>query len=132
VARSNRDVVQRLYAAWNSADPVEGVVPFLDPSFEWVNPSYAVEPGTRHGFDGWRKANSNIAAAFESYQHEPDEVIEADDKVLCFARFSARGRAGGIPYERVEHHLWTLRYGKVIRLQWFDEESEARDAAGLT
>src|SRR5919109_197309 len=106
---SNLDIVRRLYDAWNGADPVKDVIPFLDPDFEWVNPSYAVEAGTRHGHDAWREANANVAAAFEFYKHEPGEMIEAKDKVICFATFCARGRAGGLPYEKSESQVWTLR-----------------------
>lgn len=131
MALSNLEVVRRLYAAWNGAEPVEDALQFLDPSFEWINPPYAVEPGTRRGHEGWRQANSNVAAAFESYRHEPGEMIEAGEKVLCFATFSGRGRAGGIEYGKSEQHLWTLREGKVIRLEWFYEKSEALRAAGV-
>jgi ketosteroid isomerase-like protein len=129
--RANLELIRRVYAAWNGGDPIEGVIPLLHPNFEWVNPPYAVESGVREGHAGWREANARGQAAFESYKHEPGEMIEIDDKVLCFATFIARGRAGGIEYEKSEPHVWTIRDGKVVRFQWFHDDDEARLAAGL-
>jgi ketosteroid isomerase-like protein len=129
---SNLDVIRRLYAAWNGGDPIDGVIPLLHPDFEWVNPSYAVEAGTHRGHDGWRKANENAAAAFEFYKHEPGPTIETGDKIVCFAIFVARGRAGGVAYEKSEPHVWTLRDEKVVRFEWYHDEDEAFRAAGLT
>lgn len=131
MALTNLGLVRRLYEAWNGDDPVEDVLPFLDPGFEFVNPPYAVEPGTRSGHNGWREVDANNKAAFESYRHEPDEMIEANDKVLCFVTLVARGRAGGVPFEKREGHVWTLREGRVVRFEWFHEEAEALQAAGV-
>jgi ketosteroid isomerase-like protein len=128
---TNTDVVRRLYEAWNGPEPVDGVIPLLDPAFEWINPSYAVDPGTRRGHDGWREAHRNVAAAFESFRYEPGEMRELDDRVVCFGTFVAQTRAGGVGYEKREPHVWTLRGGKVVRLQWFHDEAEAIEAAGL-
>ena len=129
---TNVEVVRRLYEAWNGPDPVEGVIPLLDPAFEWVNPSYAVDGGTRHGHDGWREATRSMEAVFESYRHELGEMRDAGDKVLCFATFVARARAGGLEYEKLEPQVWTLRDGKVVRLEWFHDQDDALRAAGMT
>ena len=46
-------LLEELYRAWGVGTPLSEVQPFLHPEFEWVNPDYAVEPGTRHGPEGW-------------------------------------------------------------------------------
>lgn len=127
----NAELVLRLYEAWNGKDPVQDVLPLLHPEFEWVNPRYAIEPGTRRGHEGWRDVNAKTAEAFESYAHEPGEVLESGDKILCFATFRARGRGSGVVCEQPEPHVWTMRDGKVVRLQWFHDEAEALRAVGL-
>jgi ketosteroid isomerase-like protein len=129
---TNIDVVRRLYEAWNGPDPIEDVIPLLDPAFEWVNPSYAVDGGTRHGHGGWRHANRNIAAVLEAYHHEVGELYEADDKVVSLTTFVAQSRAGGVKYEKSEPQVWTLRDGKVVRLEWFHDQDEALRAAGVS
>ena len=60
-SEGNAGVVRRVYEAWNGPDPVDGVLPMLDPAFEWVNPPHAVEPGTRRGRQpagGWLRFHS--------------------------------------------------------------------------
>jgi ketosteroid isomerase-like protein len=122
--------VRRLYEAWNGPDPGEAVLPLLDPAFEWVNPSYAVESGTRHGHEGWRQATRSTDASFQSYHHRPGEMREVGDKVICFTTFVARARVGGIEYEKDEPQVWTLHDGKIVRLEWFHDRDEALRAAG--
>ena len=43
----------------------------------------------------------------------------------------ARGRASGVGVERPFALLWTLREGKVVRVVWFLDRTEALEAAGL-
>lgn len=131
MAASNVDVVRRAYEAWNGPDPVEGVIPLLHEEFEWVNPPYAVESGTRSGRNAWRESNATLAAAFDEFRHEVGEMVDAGDVVVCFATFVARGRGGAIAYEKLEPQVWTLRDGLVIRFQWFHDRAEALAAAGL-
>jgi ketosteroid isomerase-like protein len=33
--------------------------------------------------------------------------------------------------EKYEPHVWTLRDGKVVRFEWFNDRDEAERAAGL-
>jgi ketosteroid isomerase-like protein len=45
--------------------------------------------------------------------------------------FHARGRDSEAQIDVEEQHLWTLRDGKILRIQWFHDAEEARRAAGL-
>ena len=50
MSRENVELVRRLYDVWEKDG--FGVVPALmDPEIEYVNPPYAVEPGTRRGYE---------------------------------------------------------------------------------
>jgi len=131
MSRENVEVIRRLYDAWNGDDPSAGVLPFLDPAFEWVNPDYAVEPGIQRGHEGWAAVSENLSSAFEWFEHEPGEFIDRGGKVLCLLTFRARGRDSRVPFERAEQHIWTLRDGKVVCIEWFHDEEEARKAVGM-
>jgi ketosteroid isomerase-like protein len=129
MSQENVEVVRALYQAWNNpagGDPLE----FIADDFEWVNPAYAVEPGTRHGREGWTDALQSGAAAFQYATHEPVEVRDLGERVLGFTTFTAT-TADGQTFTQDEQHLWTLREGKVIRFQWFHDRREAMHAAGL-
>lgn len=118
-----------MYEAWHAGD-LARTLEFLDPEFEWVNPEYAVERGTRRGPAGFAEANANLESSFEHQTHILGEVEDLGDRVLWHTVFQARGHSGA-QLEIPEQHLWTLRDGRIVRLQWFHDEDEARQAAGL-
>ena len=53
------------------------------------------------------------------------------DRVLAEGCWDSRGAASGITGRMEFAVLWTLRDGRVVRQQWFLDQSEARRAAGL-
>ena len=74
----------------------------------------------------------NLRDSFESQRRVLGEVEDlGDDRVLWYTVFCACGRDSGAQIEIEEQHLWTLRNGKILRIQWFHDPDEARSAAGL-
>jgi ketosteroid isomerase-like protein len=63
--------------------------------------------------------------------HVPGEMIDAGDSVVVIATFQARGRGSSVDLEKFEPHIWTIRDGKIVRFQWFNDRDEAMKAAGL-
>jgi ketosteroid isomerase-like protein len=51
MSEENVEVVRRFYRAWASKE-LPGPAELMDPEIEYVNPSGAVEPGTRRGPHG--------------------------------------------------------------------------------
>ena len=132
MSQENLEVVRALYEAWNGPDGRRAALAFIADDFEWVNPSYAVEPGTRRGHEGWSAAMDNLEAAFHHDSSEPMELRDLGDRVLCFTTFTARTSPDGVTFTQDEPHLWTLRDSKIVRLEWFHDRKEALEAAGLS
>jgi ketosteroid isomerase-like protein len=63
---------------------------------------------------------------------EPEDFIDAGERVVVIARLTARGRASGVPLVRRDGMVWTVRNGKAVRLDYFNNPSEALEAAGLS
>jgi ketosteroid isomerase-like protein len=126
----NLRLIRRVYAAWDAED-MDAAFEDLDPEFQWINPDYAVEPGTRHGHEGFATATGNLHLSFGSFHHELGEFVESGDKVLWHTIFCVRGRDSGAEVQIPEQHLWTVRDGKVLSIQWFHDPDEAVEAAGL-
>ena len=104
----------------------------LDDGVEWVNPSYAVEGGTRHGTAAFRGALDQMQASFEGIRLEIDEIVEAGEaSVVVSGHWTGEGAVSGVRLETPFSSLLTLRNGKVIRYEWFREKAEALEAAGL-
>jgi uncharacterized protein len=125
------EIVRRIYDVWNRKDGSQEALDFISDELEYVNPPYAVHPGTRHGQEGWIAAGENLTESFDRWVHEPGEIIEHGDKVVVMATFRARGRGSSVDLEKFEPHIWTLREGKVVRFEWFNDRDEAMRAAGL-
>jgi ketosteroid isomerase-like protein len=51
--------------------------------------------------------------------------------VVAAVRMRARGRASGIPVDARFYDVYTLRQGKIVRMDQFTRRSEALEAAGL-
>jgi ketosteroid isomerase-like protein len=131
VTDQKQELLRELYTAWQGEDGATAPHRFLADDFEYVNPAYAVHPGTRRGKEGWSAAAHNLSDSFESWSHQVGEMHDAGDSVLVFATFRARGRGSSVDLEKFEPHLWTFREGKVARFEWFNDREEALRAAGL-
>jgi ketosteroid isomerase-like protein len=131
MSQTDLETVELIYEAWNGEEGILGRLQLFDPDVEFVNPDSAIESGTLHGRAGMVKALDSVDAAFSEYVHEPERLIDAGDKVLAFVTFRAQGRDSGAPVEIPEQHVWTMREGKVVRFEWFHDETAARLAAGL-
>ena len=60
-----------------------------------------------------------------------DEVIGDGDRVFVAARFRASGRASGVEVDTRLYEVYTVRDGKVLRIDEYATRDEALEAAGL-
>ena len=130
MSRENVDLVRRAYEVFDT--DLASLLRLLDPAIEWISPSDALEPGSRHGHDGVRDAFAATAMAWDRPTHTPEGLEAADDKVLATVRFRGHGHGSGMDADRPEFHVWTVREGAVVRFEWFYQRSQALEAAGLT
>ncbi len=130
--QGNVEIVRRLYEVWNGPEPPEALLPFITSDFEYVNPTHAVEAGVRRGHDGMLAAQASLEAAFDTYEHRVDEVVDLGDRVLVWTTFRARAATGGISFEQAEAQIWTLSDGLITRFEWFHDREHALKAAGLS
>jgi ketosteroid isomerase-like protein len=78
------------------------------------------------------KVMENLTDSFELQTRMLGDVEDlGQGRVLWHTIFRARGRDSGAQIEVEEQHLWTVRDGKILRIQWFHDVDEARRAAGL-
>ena len=125
MAAEHVELVKRIYDAW---DREQSARDFISEDVEYVNPSYAVESGVRHG----RSAFRAVRDTYEDYMLEVDEFIDAGDGlVVVLARYTGTGRASGVRIEGEQGFVWTVRDGQAVRFQWFQSHGEAVEAAGL-
>ena len=125
MAEEDLDLVRQIYESW---DRGEAPVKLIAPDVEYVNPSYAVEPGTRRG----RRSFAAVSETLADYKLSVERVIDAGNgDVVVLAHHTAEGRGSGVPTSGEQGHLWRIRNGRAVRFQWFNSHREALQAAGL-
>jgi ketosteroid isomerase-like protein len=127
MSEENVEVVRRAFEASKRRDDDE-VFPLYDPEVE-IESGY--DGRVYRGLDGVRAFFRDWLEVWDEIDWEAEEWIDAGDHVIALLRVSGRGKLSGVPVERSEAHLWTLRDGKLLRLKVFDSKDGALEAAGL-
>ena len=69
---------------------------------------------------------------FETWRTELEEFVDVDDdRVLVLIRDHVRPRGGDAEIVSLGCNLWTLRDGKVARIDFYPTRSQGLEAAGL-
>ena len=103
----------------------------LHPDIEYVNPPGAVEPGTRRGIAAYEDAMRSMHESFEDVRIDVREIKDVGDQVVVLATFIARGRSSGAQRQHDDGYVWTVRDGKAVSFQWFNDQAEALRTVGL-
>lgn len=130
MSADNVELVRHIYEAWSRRDSPEALG-LVAEDIEYVNPPDAVESGTRRGADAFTAARGSVAETFASLSVDVDDLIDAGDRVLALATLRGRGRASGVEIDRPQGHVWTVRDGRAVRFEWFNDREAARGSAGL-
>jgi ketosteroid isomerase-like protein len=101
-----------------------------DEDFEIVPIRDWPEGAVRGREAGW-DFSMRIRDSFEWVPVEFERVAAGADKVLVHLRYDARGAGSGAEVELDQWYVATVREGKILRLEWFTDGVEAREAAGL-
>ena len=101
------------------------------PEIEWVLPARQSFDSCR-GPDEVRRFWEGLDETFDELQLRPQEYVDAGDRVATRLRHYGRGKLSGAEIdEEMYHQVATFRGGKIVRLEYFGEWSEALQAAGV-
>jgi ketosteroid isomerase-like protein len=84
------------------------------------------------GRQGIRDYYAWLDDAFEDFRSEVEEIIDAgEDRVVALLRFSARGKASGVPLDQRIGMVVSLRGERIARADSYFSPAEALEAAGI-
>src|SRR5262245_44225369 len=89
------------------------------------------EEGPSYGIDAIRDNFEHWQGAWEELEVSAEEFIDAGDRVLVTEHHWGRGRGSGIGVDTRFYEVYTLREGRIVRMDQFTERAEALKAAGL-
>lgn len=130
MSRANVATAKRIYEARNRGD-VDAVLAECDPEVTW-RPHLATLGGKPiRGHDGVRAYMESLQEDWEGFRHEPEEFLDAGDKVVALLHTYARGRGSGVEVEVPVAHVLTFKAGKCMGYVSYHDRVEALTVAGL-
>jgi ketosteroid isomerase-like protein len=133
MSRENVELVRRVYALLDQGDAA--VWDLAPPEFVLDFSRRLIDPVVLRGREQVRAWSEREVAEVWAGGHtgwQPEELIDAGDKVLAFIRTSGRGKASGIEVEAYVWNVWTFRDGQPAEWTYFGEDrAAALEAVGL-
>jgi len=130
------EIVREVFEAVGRHD-ASGVLALYDPEVE-INFSPGTladrigEAGTWSGHAGLRAFDQELRQAFEAFETNCEELIDAGNAVVSVSRYRARGRRSGLEIDGPpQFGVWTLSESRITRVDWFNDREDALEAAGV-
>jgi ketosteroid isomerase-like protein len=129
MSQANVEIIRAGYDAL-LRDDMEAALAGLDPAIEIFDHDIP-DAGEYRGLEGMAAWQADWERSWESWRWEPQEFIDADDRVVAILRSFGRGRESGVEVERTDGAVWTMRDGKAVRLDYYGSKEQALAAVGL-
>ena len=120
MADAQIEALKRIYAAVQAKDTDE-LSRSVAHDIEWVLPESVPWGGTHHGNLGVESVAELFQEHVEGYWADPEDFIEAGDRVVVLGRISGRGRRSGRDFDLPFAHVWSFADGVPSRFHaYFD------------
>ena len=106
----------------------------MDPDFEFRGTVGGLEEGRiARGAQQFREVfEEEDLDAWDERRFEPEDFIDAGDRVVVLQREYRRGRGSGVELETQTAVVFEVRDGRVVRIQGYMDRALALEAVGLT
>ncbi len=126
MSQENVEKVRAGFAAYNRGD-LDALLEAYDPEVEFVT----LMLGNHRGKEALLGLYEENRKAVLGYKLEPEELIDAGDKVIALARIGGAGRVSQIALDDLIAFVFTIKDGLITRQQTLRNKEEALEAAGL-
>ena len=131
MSQASVEVVLEQFAATNDRDFARAMSYYAEEVELVVPPSAFLQRGTfkgREAVGGWF---GDWFSSFEpGYRFDIEEAREVGDVVLLVASHRGRGRSSGAEVRGQNAYLYTVREGKIARVELYASRAAALEAAG--
>jgi limonene-1,2-epoxide hydrolase len=110
---------------------VEATGGAIDPEIESVAP-WLGEERCYHGIDGFRNMWLDWLEPWATYHVQVEGIVEDGDRVLVLIRDRGRPHDSDAEVELVAGSVWTVRDGKLARVEFYASRAELFEATGIT
>jgi ketosteroid isomerase-like protein len=126
MSKENVELVRMLFSALEREE-FQVVLGLFDPEVEW-----SATEGTFSGIEGVVSSFVEWMEPWDEHHIEPVEFLECGDgRVFAAIHLTARGEHSGMEIDQRFFQLYTLREGKITRMDEYVDRPPAHEAAGL-
>jgi ketosteroid isomerase-like protein len=130
VSEENVEIVQGAVAAYFRGDE-RALREVTDPELTVTTRPDQPDVRDHRGVDGLIAFLGEWAEAWADYSFEILRFRDAGDVVIATARQRGQGKLSGVPIDAEVTFAFSVRNGKIVRLQMFGFEQQALEALGL-
>jgi len=129
MSRENVEDAKRSWECFVRGD-LEGSLTSFDPHAEVHDFPNQPDATVYYGPNGFRRQVEKFTEQMADVQWKPLEFRDCDEAVLVAVQMTGT-TVSGFPLALTYFQVRTYREGKVVRMQLYATEAEAREAAGL-
>ncbi|HUH79894.1 MAG TPA: nuclear transport factor 2 family protein [Solirubrobacteraceae bacterium] len=127
-----RRAVQALQESARCGELTASLRELCDPDIHIDGSRRVFNPDVYDGHAGMARLVREMHDAWEEFSHSTERVVDLGDRVLSIQTIAGRGRASGVDVGARSGLIWTVRDGRVTRVEVFGDADEAIRAAGLS
>jgi ketosteroid isomerase-like protein len=102
----------------------------LDEAIE-VHDHDILDAGEYRGHEGFGRWLEDWGTAWAAYSFEPEEFIDGGDRIVAVILMTTEGQSSGVETERQDAMVITMRDGRWLRVDYYNNRQQALEAVGL-
>src|SRR3984893_15016824 len=92
---------------------------------------YVMNSGEYRGAAGFQRWLEDWAGPWSEFSLEPEQYLDAGDQVVAEPQPRASGKASGVTVARQDAMVCTMRDGRMVRLDYYNNPAQALEQVGL-
>jgi ketosteroid isomerase-like protein len=131
VSQENVEIVRAMWAAWGRAEYDASLGAFAEDSV-WDDTRFRSDGAVHHGLGALIAVSRTWLEAWERYEIEAEEVLDAgDDRVAVVLRETAEGKGGGVAVTNRWGVVQTVRAGQIVHTMVYPTPQQVLEAVGV-
>jgi ketosteroid isomerase-like protein len=136
MSQENVEVVREVMDLMNLSRAASGeesprLVELFSPDLRIDMSRRVFNPDLYEGHAGLKRLITEVREVWDSFWVTPERFIDAGERVVVIETRRGRGRESGLEVEDQSAVIWTVREGRVTRMETDLDPKEALDAVGV-
>jgi ketosteroid isomerase-like protein len=109
---------------------IPSLLELVHPEIEWRPPAQGTLDDVYAGRDGVRRLFEQLTEAWDSIEHRPIEIVEANPETIVITNLRLHAQASGLNVDEVWGYAIEVRDAKLFRVAMYTDTEQAIRAHG--